>query len=199
MVHSRPGVRLQRSEGRKTEESLSVIRTDMQVRKKNNSGRYGAWKRHLQIFIQVLILFFAALALLFRFVIGVAKVSGDSMDPTLQNGQTVWFSRLAEKYQPGDIVCFRLPDGELLVKRVIAGGSDVVDLTDEGVAVNGTLLDEHAYAHGDTKAEEGEVLYPYTVPEGSYFVMGDNREHSVDSRSFKAIVGAAVKGKLFGV
>jgi signal peptidase I len=178
---------------------VSVIHTDTQISKKNSSGRYASWKRRLQIFIEFLILSAVAVALLFRFVIGVAKVSGNSMDPTLRDGQTVWFSRLDRKYQAGDIVCFRLPDGELLVKRVIAAGGDVVDLTDGGVAVNGTLLDEHAYVRGDTQEEDGEVRYPYTVPEGSYFVLGDNREHSVDSRSFQAIVGAAVKGKLFGV
>lgn len=120
------------------------------------------------------------------------------MDPTYQDGQTVWFNRLDRDFQTGDIVCFRLPTGELLVKRIIAVGGDVVDLRDGAVYVNGDKLEESAYAHGVTEEEAGEMTYPYTVPDGSYFVMGDNRENSVDSRSFKAIVGAAIKGELFG-
>ena len=166
--------------------------------KKNTAGRYGTWKRRLQILIQYLVLFAIGIALLFRLVIGVARVSGNSMDPTFHNGQTVWYNRLEHSYQPGDIIFFRLPDGELLIKRVIAVGGDTVDLKNGEVLVNGKALNESAYAHGSTETEEGEVTYPYQVPEGSYFVMGDNREHSVDSRSFKAIVGAAIKGRLFG-
>ncbi|MGI6055515.1 MAG: signal peptidase I [Bilifractor sp.] len=161
-------------------------------------GRYGTWKRWLQMLIQYVVIFAIGLTLLFRFVVGVARVSGNSMDPTYHNGQTVWFNRLDHAYQAGDVVCFRLPTGELLVKRVIAVGGDTVDLQDGKVLVNGKPLDESAYAHGRSDEEEGEVSYPYKVPEGSYFVMGDNREHSADSRSFKAIVGAAIKGKLFG-
>ncbi|MGN0363837.1 MAG: signal peptidase I [Bilifractor sp.] len=169
----------------------------MDHRKRNASERYSAWKHWLWIFIQFLILFAICLMLLFRYVIGVAKVSGNSMKPTLQNGQTVWFNRLDRSYRAGDLICFRLPSGEWLVKRVIATGGDVIDLQDGDVYIDGKKIDESAYAHGSTEPEEGEVSYPYTVPDGSYFVMGDNREDSVDSRSFKAIVGAAVKGSLF--
>lgn len=173
-------------------------RIDEKPSSRRTAGRYGTWKRWVQNLIQYLILFAIGLTLLFRFVIGVARVSGNSMDPTLHNGQTVWFNRLDHEYQAGDVVCFRLPTGELLVKRVIAVGGDTVDLKDGKVSVNGKVLDESAYAHGRTEVEAGEVTYPYQVPEGSYFVMGDNREHSADSRSFKAVVGAAIKGKLFG-
>lgn len=178
-------------------EKTNQNRTDLKNRTRN-TRRYRIGKRWLWISLQYLILFALALFLLFRFVIGVAKISGNSMDPTLKNGQTVWFNRLDHTYQPGDLVCFRLPSGEWLVKRVIATGGDVVSLKNGDVYINGKRLDESSYAHGATEEETGEVTYPYTVPEGSYFVMGDNREDSVDSRTFKAIVGAAVKGKLFG-
>jgi signal peptidase I len=176
-----------------------VLQSEREGQKIRDRKKYGGWKRRLQTFLQYLVIFAIALMLLFRFVVGVARISGNSMEPTCRDGQTVWFYRLEDSYQAGDVICFRLPTGELLVKRIIAAGGDVVDLKDGKVYVNGVLLDESGYARGRTEPEEGEVTYPYTVPAGSYFVMGDNREDSTDSRSFKAIVRAAVKGKLFGV
>ncbi len=175
-----------------------VLHADAEGKKERARKKYGVWKKWIQTFIQIFVIFVILLTLLFRYVIGVAQISGHSMDPTYQDGQTVWFNRLDRDFQTGDIVCFRLPTGELLVKRIIAVGGDVVDLRDGAVYVNGDKLEESAYAHGVTEEEAGEMTYPYTVPDGSYFVMGDNRENSVDSRSFKAIVGAAIKGELFG-
>lgn len=174
-----------------------VLRVDTEEKKRRAQRKYGEWKKWLQNFIQLFVIFIILLTLLFRFVVGVAQISGNSMDPTYRNGQTVWYNRIDRSYQAGDIVCFRIPTGDLLVKRIIAVGGDVVDLRDGQVYVNGEKLDESAYAHGNTEEEPGEMTYPYTVPEGSYFMMGDNREESVDSRSFKAIVGAAIRGKLF--
>ena len=69
-------------------------RIDEKPSSRRTAGRYGTWKRWVQNLIQYLILFAIGLTLLFRFVIGVARVSGNSMDPTLHNGQTVWFNRL---------------------------------------------------------------------------------------------------------
>ncbi|MDD6685131.1 MAG: signal peptidase I [Lachnospiraceae bacterium] len=176
-----------------------VLQSDQEGQKIRDRRKYGGWKSRLQTFLQYLVLFVIALMLVFRFVVGVAQISGNSMEPTFRDGQTVWFYRLGDSYQAGDVICFRLPTGELLVKRIIAVGGDVVDLKDGRVYVNGARMDESSYAHGRAEPEEGEVTYPYTVPAGRYFVMGDNREDSVDSRSFKAIVREAVKGKLLGV
>ncbi len=173
-----------------------VLQADTYAREKRAKRKYSSWKKWVQNFIQFFVIFVILLTLLFRYVVGVAKIDGKSMDPTYRDGQTVWYSRLDRTYARGDVVCFRLPTGELLVKRIIAVGGDTVDLSDGAVLINGEKIDESSYAHGVTQPEAGEVVYPYKIPEGSYFVMGDNRENSVDSRSFKAIVGEAVCGKL---
>lgn len=130
-----------------------------------------------------------------------------SMEPTIQVGDNVLGQkvtlRLGEEVSPGDIVIFRNPDStsdhDILVKRVIAVGGQTVDLRDGVVYVDGEPLDE-PYASGssyplDAQAAGTEVSYPYTVPEGSLWLMGDNRENSADSRYF----GAVPSGNLVAV
>ena len=89
----------------------------------------------------------------------------------------------------------RVPSGDYYVKRVIAGGGDVVDLRDGSVYVNGEKLDEE-WAYGITETETGAVIYPYAVREGNVFVLGDNRQVSMDSRTFGEVNRRQIKGKI---
>lgn len=84
----------------------------------------------------------------------------------------------------GDLIAFYY-NGKLLVKRVIAGPEDVVDISDKGiVSVNGNILDE-PYARNFTKGE-AVIKFPYTVPKDKWFVLSDDRSQILDSRT-KAI------------
>ncbi|WP_346696083.1 signal peptidase I [Thermophilibacter mediterraneus] len=101
----------------------------------------------------------------------------------------------------GDIVTFESPiDGETLIKRVIAVGGQTVDLVDGAVYVDGEPLDEPyvdgrpSYSLSDL-AGSAQISYPYVVPEGTVWVMGDNRTDSKDSRYFGPVSLDAVTSK----
>ena len=138
----------------------------------------------------------AVVFVLFRFVIGISVVNGDSMNPSLADGDLVVYSRLGRDDQPGDVVAIRVPSGDYYVKRVAAAGGDVVDIIDGAFYVNGGLR-EDARARGETFPEAGAVIYPYTVREGNVFVLGDNRTASMDSRAFGEVSLRQVRGRIF--
>ena len=142
--------------------------------------------RDLYEWVQALVCSVLAVVLVFTFVVRLIGVDGHSMVPTLQDGDRllVLNSALYHDYQYGDVVVLRKEAflQEPIVKRVIATGGQTVDI-DFGsgvVYVDGEALRED-YVNDLTFLEEG-TEFPLTVPEGSIFVMGDNRNHSNDSR-----------------
>ena len=145
--------------------------------------------------ILLFILFAAVVFVLFRFVIGIARISGDSMYPALEDGDLVVYGRIIRTYEPGDIVSVRVPAGKYYVKRVIACGGDTVDIRDGSVFVNGKQIEDD-WAFGMTEEETGAVVYPYTVRPGAVFVLGDNREVSMDSRAFGEVGTRQIRGKV---
>ena len=152
------------------------------------------WLRESVLFLALA----AVIFILFRFVIGIAVVGGNSMDPTLRDGDFVIYSRIVQQYRPGDVISMRVPSGEYYVKRVAAVGGDSVDLQDGRVWINGEQVsDDRGY--GETREETGAVIYPYKVREGNVFVLGDNREVSMDSRAFGEVSRRQIRGRvLFG-
>ena len=143
--------------------------------------------RDLYEWVQALVCSVLTVVLVFTFGIRLIGVDGHSMVPTLQDGDRllVTTSLLSGDYEYGDIVIIQkgsFAGGEPIVKRVIATGGQTVDIDFEtgAVYVDGTLLEED-YINELTFVEEG-TEFPLTVPEGCIFVMGDNRNHSSDSR-----------------
>ena len=166
-----------------------------QNRNKKLHGRYDGlkygWLMDAKKFILLLIVVFFSL----RLVIGFSFVNGDSMEPTLHSGELVMYFRLNQDYQKGDVVSVRIPSGEYYVKRIIALEGDLIDIKDGTVYVNGAPLEE-TYIQGETHPQPGAVRYPFRLQKGQIFVMGDNREISMDSRSFGVVGRGQIKGKL---
>lgn len=154
-------------------------------------GKKRGWFRQFKEFLLIL----AAMILLFRTGIGVSHVKGNSMRPTLENGETALYIRLVSSYERGDIVALRLPSGERYVKRIAAVEGDTVDLQDGKLLINGEEQQE-TYVLGETRAQGTDVEYPCTLNSDCFFVLGDNREDSTDSRTFGTVVRSELKGKV---
>lgn len=123
----------------------------------------------------------------------VLQIYGSSMAPTLKDGEIVFSVKTADM-EPGNIVAFYY-NNKILVKRVIAGPGDWVNISPDGtVYVNGEMLEEpylEEKAFGDA-----DIELPYQVPDGRIFVMGDHRATSVDSRHIA--VGCVAEEQIVG-
>ena len=134
--------------------------------------------------LEAIVLAVVAVALIFTFGVRMIRVDGESMLPTLQDGQRLMFSSYPYPPQRGDFVVTDAYTayGDPLVKRVIGIEGDTIDIDFQNgiVYLNGEVLEE-PYTAEPTYLQES-VTFPVTVPEGCLFVMGDNRNHSTDSR-----------------
>ena len=129
------------------------------------------------IYIAVLL----AIIITFRCFLMIGRVPSESMEPTL-----MVHAYEEEKPQRGDIVMFYQKDeNETMVKRVIGLPGETVSFVGGKVYINGEPLDESAYLDDTVETDCGEEDKTFTVPEGSYFMLGDNREISLDARYWK--------------
>ena len=124
---------------------------------------------------------FAASVLLSTFVLPTFRIYGQSMSPTLNEGDVVVATKSAA-YSRGDLVAFSY-NNKMLTKRVIGCPGDWVDIDADGnVSINGEMIDEPYLQAGAKSLGQCDINLPYQVPEDTYFVMGDKRSVSVDSR-----------------
>lgn len=140
-------------------------------------------------------------------------LSSSSMDPTLSSGDVIYgpstgavqqrdgsYEGGTVEIEPGNIVVFRDPDSDFeIVKRCIATAGQTIDLISGDVYIDGVALSESYVGNRKTEAflEHSSILisaitYPYTIPKGCIWVMGDNRTNSFDSRYFGPIKQSSV-------
>ena len=123
----------------------------------------------------------------------VLQIYGNSMTPSLQDGEII-FSVKTSEFKPGDITAFYY-NNKILVKRIICGPGDWINIEEDGtVYVNDELLDE-PYVF-EKSLGDCNIEMPFQVPDGRYFVMGDHRSTSVDSRN--TAVGCVSQEQIVG-
>lgn len=175
-------------------EASVELPTTEQIEKERARLRHKSrYSRTLRSTIAILVVVAAVAVLVATLWMPVLRIYGSSMAPTLNDGQIV-ISLKTTDFKTGDIAAFYYGN-KLLVKRYIAGASDWVYIDEDGtVSVNSIELDEPYIAEkafGQTNIE-----LPYQVPDKRYFLMGDNREDSVDSRN--TAVGCASDDQIVG-
>jgi signal peptidase I len=144
---------------------------------------------------ETLILTLVTYFLIRTFVFETYRVVGQSMMSTLEEDQRLIVSKLSyrlHKPQRGDIIVFYDPfdSDRNLIKRIIGLPGDLLEIRQGQVYVNGQLLAEPYISRPGTYSQP-----PTAIPEGQYFVMGDNRTNSSDSRSWGTLDGAEIVGK----
>ena len=171
-------------------EQLEVSKLEAELKREKHKQRYFGM---LKSTVATLVVVAAVAVLMATLWMPVLQIYGNSMTPTLKEGQIV-VSLKGSNLEQGDLVAFYVGN-KLLVKRVIAESGEWFDITEEGVVfVNGKELDE---PYLQEKAfGECDIELPYQVPESRYFLMGDHRTSSVDSRS--SVIGCIDKEQIVG-
>ncbi len=153
-------------------------------------------------FLQGIVIFLALLVMVYLFVMSPQEINGASMEPNFHNGEYILTNKISYRLtnpHRGDVVIFKSPRNKEIdfIKRVIGLPGERVRLSNNTIYINGQKLNETYLAPdvyifgGSFLAENQEIV----VPPGKYFVMGDNRPHSADSREFGPIAKEDFIGK----
>ena len=168
----------------------TVQQLEAELKREKYRGRY--WKM-LRGTVAVLVVVAATAVLISNLLLPILRIYGSSMTPTLVNGNIVAAVRNGT-YQRGDVIAFYY-NNKILVKRVIGMPGEWVDMDESGnVTIDGEPLEEPYLT--EKALGECDIELPYQVPEGRYFVMGDHRSVSSDSRSSQ--VGCVSEEQIVG-
>ncbi|MFP4033506.1 MAG: signal peptidase I [Desulfococcaceae bacterium] len=189
--------------------------TDKQDEKGNEPAKKGALRENIEAILIAIVL-----ALFIRtFVVQAFKIPSGSMKETLQIGDHILVNKFIygvkvpftkitavplKNPKRGDVIVFKFPEEpeKDFIKREVAVAGDRVEIRDKVLYVNEKRADYEQAVFKDPRVIPGDVqprdnLEPFTVPEGTVFVMGDNRDHSYDSRFWGPVDLESVKGKAF--
>jgi len=136
--------------------------------------------------------------LLFTFLFGIIRYDGPSMEPSIKSGDLVIFYRYTKSgYLPQETLVLDY-QGQRQVRRVVATAGDTVDITEDGLVINGALQQELGIYQKTERYQDG-VDFPLTVPEGQVFVLGDGRTGTTDSRIYGCVRIEDTLGKVMAV
>src|SRR3989344_5584373 len=127
------------------------------------------------------------------YIVSPFAVAGEAMSPTYNDGDYLLINKFDKNFVRGDVVIFRTEKqpNSFLIKRIIGLPSEKVDIQGGKVLINGQVLNE-SYYNGETLPDSS-----VTLDQDQYFVLGDNRSKSFDSRSFGPITKSSIEGKIF--
>ena len=157
-----------------------------------------AKRRNLPLYIIAILVGILVAKIISVSVVGVGTVNTVSMLPTIMQGDKVVINKLDRSYKRGDIVIFNPPNSKnkLYAKRVIGVGGDTIKMVDGVVYVNNAPIKEGYILYSDSYN-----LEEIKIPKGEYFVLGDNRVNSMDSRHWKGntIKGSSIVGRVISI
>ena len=176
----------------KNKELPSSEELEQELKREQYKSKY---RRTLKSTVFALITASAAAVLVATLWLPVLQIYGASMTPTLQEGEIVVSVKMREM-KPGDVIAFYYGN-KVLIKRYIAGPGSWVDIREDGTVLVDDVVLEEPYLQ-EKALGICDLEFPYQVPEGSYFLMGDQRATSVDSRhsTVGCISGEEIVGKI---
>lgn len=182
---------MERYKGRRLKRDFPEIEVLQKERRRELYKR--RFHRVLRSTVNALIVVAAVAALIATLVFPVLQIAGTSMEPNLNDGDIVLLAK-TDKLETGDLCAFYYSN-KILIKRVIATPGDYLWIESDGtVFLNGIELDEPYVM--EKALGECDVEFPYQVPENAFFMMGDQRATSIDSRS--SVIGCISKDYMIG-
>jgi len=178
---------------------------DPNRKKKSNiekiSSIFASIGKFIFSFIETVVVALVISVVLYLFIMTPHEVVGRSMDPSYEDGEYLMANKILYEFSKpkrGDVIIFKYSETQDFIKRVIGLPGETVGLQDGRIYIEGEVLDESAYlndaiyTNGSDSLHEGETI---TLEEDEYFVCGDNRPHSSDSRTFGPITINRIKAK----
>lgn len=150
--------------------------------------------RELLLLVLKLSFIVLLLFLLEQFFFGVLRYNAVDMNPSLKEGDFIVYYRLDKRYKASDLAVLNY-EGKKQVQRVIAVAGDMVDITEDGLMINGHLQIEKDI-HAPTKVFEHGASFPLVLKEGEIFVLGDKRDGATDSRIYGPVKAKDTSGKV---
>lgn len=151
----------------------------------------------LRVLILKIVYVLVAFFIVFTFIFGLHRNLSVGMQPSLRDGDLLFYYRLDHNYRQNNIVLFEYKD-ELIASRVIAVEGDEVNITSKGLEINGHAMYEPEI-YSETTQFVGGPTFPLTVEKDTVFCLGDNRAKANDSRMIGLIDKKDIKGKVMGV
>ena len=177
----------------KKEKNLSLPTKEQVEAERSRYRRQKAYNKALRGTIYVLTIVAAVAVLIATLLLPVLQIEGTSMEPTLSNGDIVLLSKTTH-FDRGDLCGFTW-NNKILIKRVIGLPGDWIEIDSDGtIYLNGDKLDE---SYVQQKAlGECDLEFPFQVPQEQFFVVGDMRDSSIDSRN--SLIGCITKDQIVG-
>ncbi len=149
-------------------------------------------KEDILFLVLKLLIFLVLIAVMIFFVFGIYRCSDNMMSPAFKDGDLAIYYRLQKEVHPSDTVIIE-KDGETQIRRIIAKPGDSVEITADGLKINGYLQQETGIYTETLPYTEG-ISFPITLEENEYFVLGDNRSEAKDSRIYGVVKKEEIKG-----